>query len=470
MLGFTEKYNEFIDSTYFKNLKAGIRFAIYYAAATFAVGCLGLIIGSPILIFPLAMLISHPLVWLAMGIVSAVVYKTIAKPLFHSAKGFINKTRDLTEENSKEEGVGEQKSQEHGTEEQKLKRSVSENSIFTQEGTISTQNTTLRRKVSLDSSGYATSSEDGASNRNTPIQRDRKSSGDSDYSSGSDGSINSTVNKQTRVAHYKTEGKGNCFFHAVFGEKNSSNKYEAEKAQKMREGWHKFLSQFTSLDDQRMPDPLREQMQKVFNMFLDKPGDLTGRSDDIKKLAEATKSKIKNAECEAEKLKSRAVNSLNITPNQAFSDLMEYAKVFYPDLSDDERNKKYNSDAITSSFTNNPELYRAYLEAIKNPGYYVFAEEIPILASLANITVEFYAEDIDDKGNRITRHEVLLPNQDMIKGYRRNDELWGNNKKKETIHLEGAHYERAEVVEVLPISKTESVSSLQSVLSYCPIM
>lgn len=456
MPGFTEKYNEFTDSTYFKNLKAGVKFAIYYTAATFAVGCLGLIIKSPVLIFPFAMLISNPLVWIAMGIVSAVVYKKVAKPLFHLAKDSINKKRDLKEENSKKEGVSEQKSQDP-EKKSELTRSVSEGSIVSPNKGSGEENRTLNRSMSLDSSGYA-SSEDGSSSQGTPTKaRNRRASGAS-----SDSGVGS-------IKSYKTTGDGNCFFHAVFGN-NSSGSYKAEKAQQMREEWHKFLSQFTSLNDPSMPDVLKGQMQKVFNMFLDKPGDLTGRSDDIKKLAEATKSKIKNAECEAEKLKSRAVNSLNITPNQAFSDLMEYAKVFYPELSDDERNKKYNSEAITSSFTNNPELYKAYLEAMKNPGYYVFIEEVPILASLANVTVEFYAEDVDNEGNRITRHEVLLPNQNMINdGYERSDELWGN-KEQETVQLEGAHYERAKVVEVLPISKTESVSSLQSVLSYCPIM
>ncbi|WP_353277899.1 hypothetical protein [Wolbachia endosymbiont (group A) of Agelastica alni] len=75
MLGITKKYNQFKESTYF----AGGKFVIYATcvclAATFAVGCLGLIIGFPLLTFPLAMLISHPVIWIIMGVVLTAAYK-----------------------------------------------------------------------------------------------------------------------------------------------------------------------------------------------------------------------------------------------------------------------------------------------------------------------------------------------------------------------------------------------------------
>ncbi|CCE77378.1 conserved hypothetical protein [Wolbachia pipientis wAlbB] len=86
-----------------------------------------------------------------------------------------------------------------------------------------------------------------------------------------------------QVVKYDTAGDGNCFFHAVFGD-NSSGTYKAERAQDMRMEWHKFLSRFTSLDDPSMPAPLKDQLEKVFNMFFNKPGDLTGKSDKIKGL------------------------------------------------------------------------------------------------------------------------------------------------------------------------------------------
>ncbi|GFR11720.1 membrane-associated or secreted protein,Ulp1 protease family, C-terminal catalytic domain [Trichonephila clavata] len=73
MLGTTK------ENTYFTKLKAGGRFAIYafgiYLAATLAVGCLGLMIGFPLLTFPLAILISHPVIWIIMGVVLTAAYK-----------------------------------------------------------------------------------------------------------------------------------------------------------------------------------------------------------------------------------------------------------------------------------------------------------------------------------------------------------------------------------------------------------
>ncbi|MDG7053693.1 MAG: hypothetical protein LKM45_07625, partial [Wolbachia endosymbiont of Alcedoecus sp.] len=87
MLGTTEK------GTYFTELGAIGRFAIYagiYLAATLTIGCLGLIIGSPLLTFPLAMLISNPIVWILMGVALAVTYKLAIEPLFCWVKGYVS--------------------------------------------------------------------------------------------------------------------------------------------------------------------------------------------------------------------------------------------------------------------------------------------------------------------------------------------------------------------------------------------
>jgi|GEM_PF-6876693 len=92
MLGTTEK------GTYLTKLKAGGRFAIYAfgicLATTFTVGCLGLIIGSPLLTLPLAMLVSRPVIWIMMGVALAAVYKVIVEPLYNWIKGYINGKRD----------------------------------------------------------------------------------------------------------------------------------------------------------------------------------------------------------------------------------------------------------------------------------------------------------------------------------------------------------------------------------------
>ncbi|MDR2977961.1 MAG: hypothetical protein LBU56_00695 [Rickettsiales bacterium] len=88
MLGTTEK------DTCFTKLKAGGRFAIYafgiYLAATFTIGCLGLITGSSLLTLPLAMLVSHPVAWIAIGVVLTVIYKVAIEPLFYLVKGYVS--------------------------------------------------------------------------------------------------------------------------------------------------------------------------------------------------------------------------------------------------------------------------------------------------------------------------------------------------------------------------------------------
>ncbi|MDX5462089.1 MAG: hypothetical protein O7157_00730 [Wolbachia endosymbiont of Tetragnatha montana] len=102
MLGITEKYNQFKESSYFASGKSVISAICILLVATLAAGCLGTVIGSPLLTFPLAMLISNPVVWVLMGIILTVAYKMIVKPLFHLAKGYIN---------GKGAGQGEQKTQ-----------------------------------------------------------------------------------------------------------------------------------------------------------------------------------------------------------------------------------------------------------------------------------------------------------------------------------------------------------------------
>ncbi len=91
MLGITKNNQK--ESTYF----AGEKFVIYATcvclAATFAAGCLGALIGSPLLTFPLAMLISNPVVWVLMGTILTVAYKMVVEPLFYLAKGYINGKR-----------------------------------------------------------------------------------------------------------------------------------------------------------------------------------------------------------------------------------------------------------------------------------------------------------------------------------------------------------------------------------------
>ncbi|MDX5495051.1 MAG: hypothetical protein O7198_00010 [Wolbachia endosymbiont of Nomada marshamella] len=405
MSGIIKKYNQFKESTYF----AGGKFVIYATcvclAATFAVGYLGLIIGFPLLIFPLAMLISNPIVWVLMGIILTVAYKMVVEPLFYLAKNYIN---------GKGAGQGEQKTQDG-------------DSGVVPDGTESPENRSRRN---------------------------------------SDASVDSGLDMNSKIVTYNTAGDGNCFFHAVFGD-NSSGQYKAEKAQDMRMEWHKFLSQFKSLDDPSMPASLRGHLETLFNMFLNKPGDLTGRSDEIKKLVEQTNEKTRNAKDKVGELVGRVIRNFNVSHDKAISNLREYAEALDPDNFDEEIYKtKYNSDVITNSFLNNPELYKAYLEAINNPCYYIFIKEIPILASLANIKINVYYKD-----NNNEKHEEFKPDPQMINNdllnhifgrgsYKLNDELWGD-KRQETIYLKPGHYERAKVVEAEPSLMEKVNSALQ---------
>ncbi|WP_250295535.1 Ulp1 family isopeptidase [Wolbachia endosymbiont of Oedothorax gibbosus] len=152
MLGITEKYNQFKESTYF----AGGKFVIYATcvclAATFAVGYLGLIIGFPLLTFPLAMLISHPVIWIIMGVVLTAAYEMVVKPLFYLAKNYINGKRASKEEKSKKAEIKPQKLQKQPEENQERPKTPDRDSGVVPDGTESPENRSRRNSdASVDS-------------------------------------------------------------------------------------------------------------------------------------------------------------------------------------------------------------------------------------------------------------------------------------------------------------------------------
>lgn len=104
MLGITGKCNQLKKSTYFADWKFVIYATCVCLAATFAAGCLGAVIGSPLLTFPLAMLISNPVVWVLMGIILTVAYKMVVEPLFYLAKNYINGKRASQGEQKTQDG------------------------------------------------------------------------------------------------------------------------------------------------------------------------------------------------------------------------------------------------------------------------------------------------------------------------------------------------------------------------------
>ncbi|WP_353278211.1 OTU domain-containing protein [Wolbachia endosymbiont (group B) of Longitarsus flavicornis] len=418
MLGVIEKYDEFKESTHFTKLKAGGRFAIYalgiYLAATVTIGCLGLIVGSFLLTLPLAMLIFHPVAWILMGIVLAATYKMVIEPLFYLVKGYVDEKGTVKEEKSPKE--------------QKFTRCRSLDSGL---DTISRKTDNSDKRVRRNS--YSPSTDSGISISSTKSEQP----------------------KQTKVVRCYTVGDGNCFFHAVFGaKKGDSSKYRAEKAQEMRLEWHKFLSQFNSLDDERMPPALRAELRTVFNMFLDRPRDLTDKYKEIEKLAEHTKKKIKKVEKKVEKLIKKLL-STGLPENEVSSNLRELAVNNL--ISTKRYDKNYSSESVTNSFLNGKSIYRSYLEAISSQNYFIFIEEIPILASLANIEIHLHPHISHNQG-------IFKPNPEMInEGYQRNNELWGN-KKQETIYLKPGHYERAKVVEAEPSLIEKANSFMQDAI------
>ncbi|WP_425360602.1 OTU domain-containing protein [Candidatus Tisiphia endosymbiont of Ceraclea dissimilis] len=70
---------------------------------------------------------------------------------------------------------------------------------------------------------------------------------------------------KVQIKVYDTIGYGNCFFHAVFGNRTNADHYKTDYARDMRKEWYNFLKQFHSLEDQNMPDELRERLEKIFS-------------------------------------------------------------------------------------------------------------------------------------------------------------------------------------------------------------
>ncbi|MDF2867549.1 MAG: hypothetical protein K0S11_1019, partial [Gammaproteobacteria bacterium] len=76
-------------------------------------------------------------------------------------------------------------------------------------------------------------------------------------------------------------------------------------------------------------------------------------------------------------------------------DLRNYVLLFKPDeySTAEVYDQKLNSQVILREFLNNPVVYQAYLAAIKYPSYYIFMEEIPIIASLSHTTIHVWYQE-----------------------------------------------------------------------------
>ncbi|AGJ99523.1 MULTISPECIES: Ulp1 family isopeptidase [unclassified Wolbachia] len=632
MLGITKNNQK--ESTDF----AGEEFVIYATcvclAATFAAGCLGAVIGSPLLTFPLAMLISNPVVWVLMGIILTVAYKMVVEPLFYLAKNYINGKRASKGEKSEEKDTELQDLQGKTPEKQarpktpdrdsgifdckenkdsfvyktnkkedykfwlsnfdiaeiaksyygwmpyrkKGHREFSKGVFFSCLDNLTSflgnrlqeykdkvkgdNNLVLSSILNLNNNHWVTLviSHDEKSKKfrayycdsfgeplpeevssalqktlgidNSSIRNSKAKQQDDKYNCGifalenakkitdmlkagksfdeiddqlkyelsseqliekrkefakalkkdeqsragtpspvlggpgnisrkdSGVSLDSVESKQTKIVQYNTTGDGNCFFHAVFGD-NSSGQYKTEKAQDMRMEWHKFLSQFNSLNDPRMPELLKGQMQKVFGAFLENPNHLIGMSDSIKDLVQHTNRRVEKIKKKTNKLIKKLCCLTTLKENEVIGDLRSISASNL-NISERKYDRNYNSDTAANSFLNGKSIYRSYLEAISSQSYHVFIEEISILASLANIEIDVYYKN---NGNDV--NTLFLPNAGMInEGYQQNNELWGN-KEQETVYLAPGHYERAEIVEVEPSLMEKVSSAIQSIVTVC---
>ncbi len=270
-----------------------------------------------------------------------------------------------------------------------------------------------------------------------------------------------------------TVGDGNCFFHAVFGGYTPGG-YQAERAQDMRTEWHKFLNQFTSLNDESMPVHLNEQLQVVLETFLREPEKLTSEFSGIKDLAEKTNDKIVKACNDVNELKKAIV--ANFLEDDEFAEVI-YAAItdmhntrspgnkkasltisdlrkeknkdkllasiteniclcisrYIPGLDTSEYGDRYNAEVIKDLFIKSELLYQVYLKGIRSQSYFIFTEEIPILAALSNTKIILHVN-----GNVL----FYEPDSRMINpDYVRIDRLWGS-KEQETIFHSGEHFSR----------------------------
>lgn len=295
----------------------------------------------------------------------------------------------------------------------------------------------------------------------------------------------------SQVVKYNTAGDGNCFFHAVFGD-NSSGPYKAERAQDMRMEWHKFLSQFKSLSDPKMPNPLKRHLKIFFVDLLSNTGEVLNVPKEMKELigeankkvddiinesVERTKAlknniiekffedeKFRNEIYEVIKQATNAHNERNAhSPkeqrdlfsiedllkkeneetlyNRVGEELESCAYILDTMLTEEKYKEEYitNNDIILDSVICQEAFYQAYLQAIQRQWYFVFHGEIPILASLSNTEIESYFEGQGDM--TIYKSDPNMINPEYV----RKDELWGS-KERETIYLGGNHYSRAEIV------------------------
>lgn len=315
-----------------------------------------------------------------------------------------------------------------------------------------------------------------------------------DASEGSGQTYFKSGNSKSSISFFKTAGQGNCFFHAVFGVLRQNRQYEADNVKIMRQEWHDFLAQYNSLSDQDMPAELKEQLKISFVSMLQKlPGEFSAK-EKIKGLIDQTKNRLETVNRDRQDLiikiidlfknnvvfrealyhKIQEIHHLDGKIFPTLSDLLENdgvllkiinenifdcSTVVNPQISRDEFNERYNSEWHQDKFCNSPILYQEYVSAIIKPNYYIFIEEIRIIASISNRSIALGGDGVDDP-------QIFTPIPRIFEAYK----VFCQSRQKESthcwpecsgityIHLGGVHYSRSASFNIIP---DDSLSSLR---------
>ena len=178
-----------------------------------------------------------------------------------------------------------------------------------------------------------------------------------------------------------------------------------------------------------MPVALKDQLKKIFLMLINKPSELTGRSHHIAPLADLLKKRHEEIYLQVEQLKLELQEKFKkdlIFQKKLYQALTSYCEITEQKLPDREElnndtrlaniiganlknyalladsaltlqqyDEKYNISAAADIFVHQQDLYDNYLRAIMDSSYYVFFEEISILASLRNVNITVFRNNVN---------------------------------------------------------------------------
>jgi hypothetical protein len=232
----------------------------------------------------------------------------------------------------------------------------------------------------------------------------------------------------------ETAGDGNCLFHACMGDV-VNEKYMCGTAMVLRMKWADFMSMFSCAADPKMSPQLLEMMHNLFQLFLDEkriPEQMlksehvqrllvkvseihdetlvtsqTGIIDIIRALKDEAREKHEYllsylVQCAKEQLERMDGPQPNMKAfvdgdggtdydsqwfkNLVLSNLADCLSVLY-ELSVDEARARYRTDLQVEMVLRDGAFYRIYCEEIRSQSYYVFVEEVPIIASVLGLNV-----------------------------------------------------------------------------------